>query len=59
MKILGDPWCWICARAYKDPEGDLHCSRDGSPISPRDEIVRAKECGCFESPADKEDDSDE
>lgn len=50
--IPGDPWCWICKRSYADVEGDLHCGRDGSPIFPRDEVRRAKECGSFLSPAD-------
>ena len=54
MKTPGDALCWFCARCYEDPEHDLHCDRDGSPISPGDEVRRAFECGCYTSPVDKE-----
>lgn len=52
-KIPGEPSCWFCTRCYEDCEGDLHCNRDGSPIWPGDEVRRAFECGCYQSPADE------
>ncbi|BDC91378.1 hypothetical protein ATTO_12500 [Leptogranulimonas caecicola] len=58
MAIPGEAWRWICARSWEDVEGDLHCGRDGSPIPPRDEILRAQHCGCFLSLADKEEKKD-